>query len=80
MSIYIEMADGVQKIHDLQMHENQEIYKKSYQIVDKYFNDGDEEATGLEPQVDASGAFTFAADGMALPQGGFQFNSNQPQQ
>lgn len=38
MAEYIEVADGSDKIHQLQMHDNQEIYKKAYNIIDKYFN------------------------------------------
>ncbi|KAJ3088006.1 Importin alpha subunit (Karyopherin alpha subunit) (Serine-rich RNA polymerase I suppressor protein) [Phlyctochytrium bullatum] len=69
---FIEDADGVNKIYQLQSHENTEIYKKAYGIITNYFSD-DEEATGLEPQVDpATGGFAFAPD--AMNQGGHTFN------
>ncbi|KAL3897283.1 MAG: hypothetical protein SGCHY_003528 [Lobulomycetales sp.] len=73
MAEYIEVADGSDKIHQLQMHDNQEIYKKAYNIIDKYFNDEDEDAA-LEVPVDETGSFAFPSGGMNLPQGGFQFN------
>lgn len=74
MAMFIEMADGVDKIHQLQMHENAEIYKKAYNIIDKYFSEEEDEVAGLEPEVDASGQFAFSGGEMNVPQGGFQFN------
>lgn len=74
MAEYIEVADGTDKIHQLQMHDNQEIYKKAYTIIDKYFNEEDEGGAGLEPEIDESGAFAFPSGGMNLPAGGFQSN------
>lgn len=70
MALYIEECGGMEKIHQLQIHDNVEIYKKAYTIIDKYFND-DEEDTGLAPDVDqATGQFAFpSGDGMMnMPQ------------
>ncbi|KAG4301947.1 hypothetical protein PCANB_001952 [Pneumocystis canis] len=51
-ALYIEEAGGMEKIHNLQQNSNQEIYLKSYNIIEKYFNDDDEEIDSrLEPQV-----------------------------
>ncbi|KAJ3036290.1 Importin alpha subunit (Karyopherin alpha subunit) (Serine-rich RNA polymerase I suppressor protein) [Rhizophlyctis rosea] len=72
MALFIEEAGGMEKIHQLQLHDNAEIYRKAYQIIDKYFNDEDED-TGITGEVDQSGQFTFATDAMDIPQGGFQF-------
>ncbi|KAJ3199206.1 Importin alpha subunit (Karyopherin alpha subunit) (Serine-rich RNA polymerase I suppressor protein) [Dinochytrium kinnereticum] len=69
---FIEDAEGVQKIYQLQSHENGEIYKKSYGIISTYFGD-DDETTGLEPVVDPNtGAFSFPAE--AMNTGGHTFN------
>lgn len=69
-SLYIEEAGGMEKIHNLQIHDNEDIYNKAYSIIEKYFAEEEEEA---EPQVDAAtGAFAFNQD-VSLPQGGFQF-------
>lgn len=71
-AVFIEEAGGMEKIHDLQIHDNTEIYKKAYAIIDKYFGDEVEE-TELAPEVDAStGAFAFPTN-MNVPQGGFSF-------
>ena len=72
MALFIEEAGGMEKIHQLQLHENEEIYKKAYQIIDKYFGE-EEDDTGLEPEVDkTTGTYAFPTQ-MDIPQGGFQF-------
>lgn len=72
IAIYIEEAGGMEKIHNLQIHENLEIYTKAYHIIDKYFAEEDEE-TGLAPDVDPNtGSFAFQQD-ITVPQGGFHF-------
>ncbi|KAJ3415528.1 Importin alpha subunit (Karyopherin alpha subunit) (Serine-rich RNA polymerase I suppressor protein) [Chytridiales sp. JEL 0842] len=70
---HIEMAGGVQKIYTLQNHDNADIYRKSYGIINKYYNDDDEEETDLAPAVDQTTG-TFAFSNQAMPQGGFQFS------
>lgn len=58
----IEECDGLTKIEDLQNHENVEIYKLAYDIIEQYFSDDVAEEDGIQPQVD---------------DGNFQFNPNQ---
>ncbi|KAI8818799.1 armadillo-type protein [Fimicolochytrium jonesii] len=75
MANYIEEAHGVEKIYNLQLHENAEIYKKAYTIIDKYFADDEDENEGaaMAPQVDpTTGQFAFS-NAVDLPQGGFNF-------
>ncbi|CAG9803252.1 importin subunit alpha-3 [Chironomus tepperi] len=59
----IEECDGLTKIEDLQNHENVEIYKLAYDIIEQYFSDdvADDDG-GIQPQVD---------------NGNFQFNPSQ---
>ncbi|KAJ1968274.1 Importin subunit alpha-1, partial [Dimargaris xerosporica] len=72
-ALYIEEAGGMEKIHNLQVHDNLDIYKKAYQIIDKYYNDEDEEETGLDPEVnEETGQFAFQSN-VSAPQGGFNF-------
>ncbi|KAJ1993606.1 Importin subunit alpha-1 [Dimargaris cristalligena] len=75
-ALYIEEAGGMEKIHNLQVHDNLEIYKKAYSIIDKYYNDEDEEDdTGLDPEVnDETGQFAFQSN-VSAPQGGFNFGN-----
>ncbi|KAI9329414.1 armadillo-type protein [Obelidium mucronatum] len=70
---HIDTAGGVEKIFMLQSHDNEEIYNKSNQIIRKYYAD-DDEATGLEAEVDqATGTFGFPSGDMNTEQG-FSFN------
>lgn len=72
-ALFIEECGGMVSIHNLQHHENLDIYKKCFYIMDKYFPDDEEADTGLgAPQVDESGAFAFQSD-LNAPQGGFNF-------
>ncbi|KAJ2419355.1 Importin subunit alpha-1, partial [Coemansia sp. RSA 2531] len=74
-ALYIEEAGGMEKIHNLQLHDNIEIYKKAYNIIDKYFAEegDDEEDNELMPVVDeANNQYNFD-DNVAVPQGGFNF-------
>jgi regulator of replication initiation timing len=47
-AIFVEEAGGMDKIHALQAHDNVDLYKKAFHIIDKYFND-EEEDTELAP-------------------------------
>src|SRR5262249_19681759 len=55
---FVEEANGMITIHNLQQHDNLEIYKKAYNIMDKYFPDDEEVEAGVDaPTVDPSGQF-----------------------
>ncbi|CAG8845004.1 4241_t:CDS:1, partial [Racocetra persica] len=58
------------------IHDNMEIYKKAYHIIDVYFaEDEEEEDRTLAPEVDmTSNQFVFQSD-FNLPQTGFHFGS-----
>ena len=61
-AIYVEEAGGMITIHNLQSHDNGDIYKKAYNIMDKYFPDDEEVDAGTGPtNVDASGAFAVSS-------------------
>jgi len=61
-AMYVEEAGGMITIHNLQQHDNLEIYKKAFNIMDKYFPDDEEVDTGVgAPSVDASGAFAVSS-------------------
>ena len=67
----------MEKIHSLQIHENADIYKKAYTIIDTYFGSEDEEDTNIVPQMDVTtGQYAFGGD-MSAPPGGFQFGGGQ---
>ncbi|KAJ3306448.1 Importin alpha subunit (Karyopherin alpha subunit) (Serine-rich RNA polymerase I suppressor protein) [Kappamyces sp. JEL0829] len=73
MAVYIEEAGGMERIHNLQLHDNGEIYKKAYSIIDKYFNEDEDEDAAIAPEIDAkTGNFSFPSQ-MDVPQQGFSF-------
>lgn len=69
-ALIVEEYGGVDYLQALQMHENQEIYKKSYTIIDRYFND-DEQDVG-EAEMTNGDQFVFQQQ--QPPQGGFDFS------
>ena len=62
-ALFIEEADGMNKIHDCQNNSNEEIYMKAFNIIEKYFSDeeGDAEVNELAPQQGQDGQFGFGA-------------------
>jgi len=65
----IEECGGLDKIESLQNHENVEIYKLAYEIIEQYFSDETEEDANLAPQM-GDGGFRFDpnAGGASGPQ------------
>ena len=68
---YSVLSSGLDKIEFLQGHENREIYKKSYDIIERYFS-SEEEDKVIAPQLDTQQHFQFGGQENA-PAGGFQF-------
>eukprot|EP00118_Oscarella_pearsei_P024901 m.307072 g.307072 ORF g.307072 m.307072 type:complete len:534 (+) comp41868_c0_seq1:155-1756(+) len=56
---YIEEAGGLDKIEDLQQHENEAVYKSAYGIIDKYFSETEEQVEEIAPGVNEQGQFCF---------------------
>ncbi|XP_046380855.1 LOW QUALITY PROTEIN: importin subunit alpha-4-like [Haliotis rubra] len=66
----IEECGGLDKIESLQNHENEEIYKLAYEIIDHYFS-GDIEEEALLPQASNEG-YQFDPNAQ-IPSEGFKF-------
>ena len=67
---------GLDKIEFLQNHENQEIYLKAYEIINRYFGTDEPEDTAVPPpSLDPTNQqYQFDADGKnPPPAGGFEF-------
>ncbi|SCV67092.1 BQ2448_5738 [Microbotryum intermedium] len=74
-AVFVEEAGGMLAIHNLQHHENLEIYKKCFHLMDTYYPEDEGDETGIQAaQVDSQGAFAFQSD-LAAPQSGFTFVS-----
>jgi hypothetical protein len=69
-ALYIEECGGMEKIHNLQIHDNIDIYKKSYHIIDAYYAD-DDDGEGELPAGQEGGQFAFQQ--VQAPEGGFNF-------
>lgn len=67
----IEKCGGLDKIEQLQSHENEDIYKLAYELIDQYFSDEQEDDANLVPQESTEG-FNFGA-AAHVPSTGFQF-------
>jgi hypothetical protein len=77
VNLYAQMVDecdGLDKIENLQTHDNNEIYEKAVKILERYWA---EEEDG-EPIVQDGGdgnqqGFAFGTNQPSVPQGGFKF-------
>lgn len=67
----IEECQGLDKIEQLQSHENEDIYKLAYDIIDQYFSEDIEEDPNLAPETQ-NNAFQFDPNSQ-VPQEGFNF-------
>ncbi|KAI8371790.1 importin alpha protein [Radiomyces spectabilis] len=70
-ALLIEECGGVDYIHALQTHDNSDIYKKAYHVIDKYFSEDDDEADAEMAPDMQNGQFSFQQ--VQAPQGGFNF-------
>ncbi|KAL6053342.1 Inositol monophosphatase 2 [Balamuthia mandrillaris] len=69
----VEEAEGLDKIEQLQVHQNVDIYEKAVKILETYYAGQEQEDQNIAPNVDAAqGTFTFGAP-QAPPKGGFNF-------
>ncbi|CAH0483105.1 unnamed protein product [Peronospora belbahrii] len=60
MARYIEEADGIELIQNLQFHHEEDIYEKSVRIIRDYFDGEDEDDFDIAPDMDYhSHEFTF---------------------
>merc|ERR1719187_3046630 len=72
VAMMVEECGGLDKIENLQAHENEQIYQKALQIIENFFPDGDQADEEIAPKAgDAN--FEFSAAEAAVPQAGFQF-------
>lgn len=70
-AIQVEECFGLDKIEYLQQHENEEIYRKAYEIIETYFRD-DENNEDVNVLPDSTtGHYAFGTGGIAAPENGF---------
>ncbi|XP_020967499.1 importin subunit alpha-2 [Arachis ipaensis] len=75
VNLYAQMiddAEGLEKIENLQSHDNTEIYEKAVKILETYWLEEDDET--MPPGDGSQSGFNFGgSDGPAVPPGGFNF-------
>lgn len=69
----IDEAEGLEKIENLQSHDNTEIYEKAVKILETYWLEEDDETL---PPGDAAAqpGFRFGGNELPVPSGGFNFS------
>ena len=71
----IEESDGLDKIENLQSHDNNEIYEKAVKILERYWAEEEDEEQILTDggNEDPQQGFSFGNNQPAAPPGGFKF-------
>ncbi|XP_050218228.1 importin subunit alpha-2 [Mercurialis annua] len=75
VNIYAELIDdceGLEKIENLQSHDNTEIYEKAVKILETYWLEEDEET--LPSGDNSQQGFNFGGNDPSVPSGGFNFS------
>lgn len=76
INIYAQMIDeceGLDKIENLQNHDNNEIYEKVVKILEKYWAEEDEEQNLPDGVDENQQGFSFGNTQPNVPAGGFNF-------
>ncbi|KAL9233464.1 hypothetical protein vseg_008462 [Gypsophila vaccaria] len=69
----IDDFEGLEKIENLQSHDNNEIYEKAVKILEKFWAEEEEEQTLQEGGTMNQAGFNFGAAQPNIPAGGFNF-------
>ncbi|MED6220587.1 Inositol monophosphatase 1 [Stylosanthes scabra] len=75
VNLYAQMiddAEGLEKIENLQSHDNNEIYEKAVKILETYWLEDEDET--LPPGDVAQPGFNFGGNEVPVPSGGFNFS------
>ena len=76
VNLYAQMIDeceGLDKIENLQTHDNNEIYEKAVKILERYWAEEEEEQNGQDVGDGNQQGFAFGTNPPTAPQGGFKF-------
>lgn len=69
---FIEDAEGLEKVENLQSHDNNEIYEKAVKILETYWVEDEDEP--LPPGDNPQNGFQFGGSEVPVPSGGFNFS------
>ncbi|CAL0325410.1 unnamed protein product [Lupinus luteus] len=76
VNLYAQMiddAEGLEKIENLQSHDNNEIYEKAVKMLEAYWLE-DEDDEAVPPGNEAQAGFNFGGHELPVPSGGFNFS------
>ena len=68
----VEEAEGIDRLEELQQHENEDIYKKAVRILENYFSAGEEDENMAPNYANNNQTFAFNSN-VQVPTGGFAF-------
>ncbi|XP_024962456.1 importin subunit alpha-2-like [Cynara cardunculus var. scolymus] len=75
VNLYAQMiddAEGLEKIENLQSHDNNEIYEKAVKLLETYWLEEEDDA--MPPGETTQPGFHFGGGDVSVPNGGFNFN------
>ncbi|XP_021672815.2 importin subunit alpha [Hevea brasiliensis] len=70
----IDDAEGLEKIENLQSHDNNDIYEKAVKILETYWLEGEEEDEELHQGDAPPTGYNFGGSEFTVPSGGFKFS------
>jgi len=70
---FVDEAEGLTKLEQLQAHNNEDVYKKAVHILESYFGLDDDDDTQLAPETTQQGFVFQGAQQPGPPPGGFTF-------
>ncbi|WCJ23265.1 Importin subunit alpha [Euphorbia peplus] len=76
VNVYAQMIDdceGVDKIENLQSHDNHEIYEKAVKILERYWIEEEDEDQNIADDGETNGELSFGTNQPNVPAGGFKF-------
>jgi importin subunit alpha-2 len=73
VAMMVEECGGLDKIENLQAHENEQIYQKALSIIENFFPDGDQADEEIAPKAGEAGFEFGTSQEGAVPNTGFQF-------
>lgn len=76
VNVYAQLIDeceGLDKIENLQTHDNHDIYEKAVKVLEKYWAEEEEEQNVQDGAAINQQGFNFGATQPNIPAGGFKF-------